>query len=762
MTVRQRSWLLPFAALFVAFGILCGRTADSPLIPLLACLAAFAAILLVRGALRFAACMALSLALGSLTAQGAWHPALPPEGDYFVRGIVSDTVRRGNFGQVRVYLSDVSLNGRPLSSGAYWTFYLDEENEVLPEGLLPGQEAAFTASLYIPSGRVNPDGYDFREELLRRGVSVCLYGRDGLFFSSPSFFSFAGSAAALRKRLSSGLAEVMGEDAGGYASALLLGNRSLLPSEDHAAFARLGIAHILSVSGFHTGILVLLLSALFRLLRLDQRLRFVLYACILLLYCLLCGMNAPVLRASLLLLLSLGGKLLNRPRPGLHLLCAVMICMLLLSPVQLTGISFQLTFGAMLGLTLILPRLERLCPFRRKLPRRLWSMTAVALAAQFGILVPELYFYHRLPLLSLLVNVPASLFSTVLIILDWIVLLLLPLPFVCAVPAAAAKLLTGLFVSGVRTLSAIPGISLWVRASGVWTLLGILPVFYALSPLFVPSRRRRFACLLVGISVVCVSLWPLPHRDTEYIQFSVGNADAAVLWDRDYVCVLDTGEDDGVVSGFLHRNRLIPDAVILTHLHTDHAGGLQSLLDNGIPIRLLYLPEGAEDQDIRQEFRDLLSGLQASGTEIRTLARGDILPLPSGSLNVLWPESGGVRPGQDANHYSLAALLSLHGVTLLQTGDLSGTYESYAAVSADLLKAAHHGSVSSTSESFLSVVDPQAVLLSCKTIRRTDSFSERTGGIPVWSTAAGGALTVRFFNGDFTIVPFLPDYEPGG
>ena len=758
MTPRQRAWLLPPAVLFLIAGILAGREMASPLWPLLACIPALAAILLLKGGLRFAACMALCLTLGAAAGQAAWHPALPPEGDYEVRGIISEEITEGHFGQVRTVLSDVSLNGRPLSSGAYWTFYL-EDGETLPENFVPGREVSFRASLYHPEGAENPDGYNFREELLRRGATVGIYGREGLSIAVPSSFSFSGAAASLRHRLSEGLIRMMGEEAGGYTAAILLGNRSLVPSEDRAAFAKLGIAHVLAVSGFHTGVLVFLLSGLFRLLRLRPAIRLVLYAIVLLGYCALCGMSQPVLRASLLLLLSLGGKLLNRPRISLHLLCATAILLLLLSPVQLTGVSFQLTFGAMLGITLLLPYLDSLNPFSRKFPRKLWSSAAIVIAAQLGVLLPELYHYQKLPLLSFFVNLPVSAFVTVLISLDWVILLLLPLPFLCGLPAATGAFLTNGFVSIVKSVSALPGITLWTHASTWWTLLGLIPVFYALCALFRPSRRRRLACLLGGLAVVCVSLVPWPHQGTEYIQFSVGNADAAVLWDGDTVLALDTGTDDGILSGFLRRR---PDAVVLTHLHTDHAGGLQSLVDDEIPIPVIYLPAGAEEQAVHEDILALLDQLRSSGTEIRVLSRGDILPLPSGSLTALWPEKGKTRPHQDANNYSLVSLLSLQGVSFLHTGDIDGPYESYSAVPADLLKAAHHGSPFSTGAEYLSLVNPEAILLSCRRLSRFESFSERADGIPVWSTAVHGALTVRFKDGAFTVIPCLPDTEPGG
>lgn len=760
MTVRQRAWILPPATLFLMAGILLGREMSSPLPAWLACLPAVAAVFLLRGRFRFAACLMLFLAFGAAAGQAAWHPVLPLEGEYEIRGIVSDEIRRGSYGQVRTCLSEVTLNGRALSSGAYWTFYTDDDS--LPEGLEPGREVSFRASLYHPGGAENPDGYNFREELLRRGVTVGVYGKDGLAVSSPSVFSFAGVAAAWRGRLSAALIREMGEEAGGYTSALLLGNRSLVPSEDRAAFSRLGIAHILSVSGFHTAVLVMLLAALFRILKLRQSLRMILYGAVLLAYCALCGMNPPVVRASLLLMLNLGGKMLNRPRIGLHLLCAAAVFMLLLSPVQLTGVSFQLTFSAMLGLTLVTPYPDSLNPFHRKIPRRLWSSAAVVFGVQLGVLLPELYHFQKLPLLALLVNLPVSVFSAVLLTVDWLILLLLPVPFLSRLPAMAGTWLTSLMVGGVRELSSLPGITLWTRASTWLTALGIIILFFSLCLLFPLRCRTRFLCLVSGLLVVFVSLIPLPHNGTEYIQFSAGNADAAVLWDRDRVLVMDAGLDDGIVSGFLRRNRLTPDAVILTHLHSDHAAGLKSLLDDEIPVPVLYLPSGAEDQQIDAGILALLDRMRASGTEFRELSRGDSLPLPSGSLTVLWPEKGRTRPGQDANNYSLVSFFALQGVAFLQTGDITETYESYSAVQADLLKAAHHGSRFSTSPDFLSAVDPRAVLLSCEKLSRANEFSERAGGIPVWSTAESGALTVRFSDGAFTVVPFLSESDSGG
>ena len=755
MNIRQRSWLLPAASLFLMAGVLIGRRSVLPWFALIACVPFLFAVILSRGWFRYVACLLLCTALGTAAGSLGWHPTVPPVGDVDVTGVISSEIRTGSFGQYRMDLSDVTLNGTSFSASAYWTFYAKED--LSAEELQPGRMVSFRAELYHPDGADNPDDYDFREELLRRGITVGLYGYDGLTVSDPSFFSFAGITASVRHRLTAELIARMGEESGGYTAALLLGQRTLVPAEDREAFARLGVAHLLSVSGFHVGILVGLLALLFRLLHLKPGLRFALYAVLLGFYCGLCGMSQPVVRASLLLLVGFGGKLLNRPRTGLHSLCAVLCVMLLISPVQLTGISFQLTFAAVLGITLITPGINRHNPFRRKFPRRLWESCSVVLGAHLGILLPIMAHYQKLPLLGLLISIPFTAYASALIALDWIILLFLPVPGLSDLLTGLGSAATSLMTDTVRALAAVPGITVWTPSPTIVTFIGLLLVFFALCAMLRFSRSVRITLLAVGTALFVWSLFPAPHNATEYIQFSVGNADAAVLWDRDRVIVMDTGLEDGVVSSYLRRHRMIPSAVILTHLHADHVAGLRSMINDEIPIPLLYLPAGAEDQLIHEDVAALLAELRASGTEIRYLSKGDEIALPSGSLTVLWPEAGKTRLSQDANNYCLVSLLRLNGVTMLQAADITGEYEMYSAAAADILKAPHHGSAKSSSPEYLSAVSPEAVILSCKSLSRHEDYRSRLPeSAALWSTARSGALTLRFEPNQVTIIPFKP------
>lgn len=757
LTLRQRGWLLPPAAVALLAGVFVGRASSQLLFSVAGSILAFAAVLLLKGRLRFVACIVFAFVLGSLAGFLGFHPSLPPEGDYRIGGVISGEITDGSFGQVRVPLSSVTLDDQPVSGGAYWTFYIDErKDEKKPDDLFPGKYVSFQGSLYHPEGAVNPTVFNYKEYLLRKGISFGVYGDENLQIHDPDFFSYLGFVASIRHRLSEALQHSLGGEAGYYASALLLGNQSLISSEDHDAFRNLGIAHILSISGLHIGILIGALALVFQLLNLKQSLRLFLYAVILFFYATLCGLNQPVIRAALFTLLSVEGKILNRPRSGIHMLSAVMIITILFSPVQVIGPAFALTYSAMFGLLWSLPWLERLNPFRNKIFSWIFESMIINLGVHIMCFVPVLYFYQRISLLSLLVSIPAMAAFSLLIQLYWIALILLPISQFISGPLSW---LTGILLYIVRN---IPKPTLWLPSANVLSVTGVILVLIGLCAFVRLSGKIRIPLIAAGIAVTVISLLPHQHTTTEYIQFSEGNADAAVLWDQDTIIVIDTGDTDNQISDYLRSHRLTPDLVILTHLHSDHAGGLDALAKEQIPIHTICLPAGAELQKIDEGILDLLKQYHDNGTEIRYLSRGDVIPLPSGTLTVLWPEDGRVRSGQEANHYSLVSRLTLKGTSMLLTGDLSGAYEMYAAAPAGILKASHHGSASSTSPEFLSAVSPDVILLSCKADARTEAFMDRTGFPDVWSTSDCGAVTVRFEEGGYTVVPYLSPVVSGG
>lgn len=745
---------MPCAALLMMAGIALGFQAPTSAMPMLCVSAALAGLLLLgRRRTRAAGCLLLTFLLGAALGIRTANPTLPPEGDAQVTGVVAGEVDfREEKGQVRVILRDVTLNGERIASGAYWTYYL-KADENIPDFLTPGARISMTAEVYHPQGQRNPHGYDFRQALRQKNILIGLYGAAKLQ-ALPDGLSLYGLAARFNHRMAQTLRDVCGEEAGQLASAVLLGMRDEVPDEEQEQFRRLGIAHILSVSGFHVGVLVALLALLIMPVK-HRRLRMALTLPILLAYAFLTGGNAPAIRAVLLWAIVCWGRIRHKRVLMLHVLCASAMIQLLFAPAQLFSASFQMTYGVMAAICGITAQIAPNAQKKRGWKGKILSLLSVSAAAQFGVLLPELYWFGRVPLLGIAVNVLLVTGMNVLLLLDWVTLLLTPIPWLAALPGAATRAVSEGFLHLVNALGRFAP-TLWTRQPDAWVVLGWLLVFAALLP-FGKSRNRwqnrkkRLPMLAAGAVLMATILLPAPFSGTEYMQLDMGDADAAVLRQEKHVLVVDAGEYGGDLASYLCAEHLPVDLLVLTHLHSDHAGGVRELLDEGIPIRRCVMPSGALEADFDEEVLPLLVRMEANGTVIETVHRGDILQWAEGKLTVLFPPEG--FSASNANDGSMALLVEAEGVKLLLTGDLSARYGQYAAVSADVVKAAHHGSKNGTTQAFLDESAPFAVLVSTKRENAADYLRGITDA-DVYSTLESGAIIIRMADGHFTIEQF--------
>ena len=732
-------------------GIALGFQAPTSAMPMLCVSSALAGLLLLgRRRTRAAGCLLLTFLLGAALGIRTANPMLPPEGDAQVTGVVAGEVDfREEKGQVRVILRDVTLNGERIASGAYWTFYL-KADENIPDCLTPGARISMTAEVYHPQGQRNPHGYDFRQALRQKNILIGLYGAAKLQ-ALPDGLSLYGLAARFNHRMAQTLRDVCGEKTGQLASAVLLGMRDEVPDEEQEQFRR---PHILSVSGFHVGVLVALLALLMMPVK-HRRLRMTLTLPMLLAYAFLTGGNAPAVRAVLLWALVCWGRIRHKRVLMLHVLCASAMIQLMFAPAQLFSASFQMTYGVMAAICGITAQTAPNAQKKRGWKGKILSLLSVSAAAQFGVLLPELYWFGRVPLLGIAVNVLLVAGMNVLLLLDWVTLLLTPLPWLAALPGAATRAVSEGFLRLVNALGRFAPM-LWTRQPDAWVVLGWLLVFAALLP-FGKSRNRwqnrkkRLPMLAAGAVLMATILLPAPFSGTEYMQLDMGDADAAVLRQEKHVLVVDAGEYGGDLASYLRAEHLPVDLLVLTHLHSDHAGGVRELLDEGIPIRRCVMPSGALTADFDEEVLPLLARMEENGTVIETVCRGDILQWAEGKLTVLFPPEG--FSASNANDGSMALLVEAEGVKLLLTGDLSARYGQYAAVSADVVKAAHHGSKNGTTQAFLDESAPTAVLVSTKREYAADYLRGITDA-DVYSTLESGAIIIRMADSCFTIEEF--------
>ena len=722
----------------------------------------------------------LFCAAGLLWAQQWLYPTSPQEGAYAVAGRVygEPTVRTES--RVTFLLGQVTLNGEVQPGKAYCTLYV-YGNEELPM-LFDGAQVQFRGRVYHPSGKSRAHDFDFRMWMYQNRLHYGITGIQSLQVeNTPETASWYDVASRVRVGMRNALTKVMGEEAR-LAMAIMVSDREGLREDENQAFQKAGIAHVMAVSGLHMAIVSGAMLLLLERLRVRRSLQLVLVSSMMLAYCMVSGFSAAAVRATVMAALVLLAKRVRRkPDPLITLSVAAML-VLLWNPLQLFSAGFVLSFSAVSGIFLFYPVLlqgmgrGRKTAYKRRALERTkpkstvfsWllkgfghpaEILAVSLSAQLGVLLPTAAYFHMLPSYGVLINMLIVPFIGILLPLYFVTLALSPLPYLGLGIGWLARQGTRGLLWLVRLLADLPYASIRVASAPVSIVCGAVLCGVLASRYFRGKRKVRLAAIGITVVVALAGAYLLRPPELRYIQLSVGQADAALLMDGKSTIAIDVGEFGTATSDYLLAEGRNLDALFLSHLHRDHAFGVNDLLDMGIAIKQIYLPEGAKRQQLDEAARALLVRLAMEGIPVTELAAGQEVRYNRIALKTLWPWEGKVRPGQDANHFSLALAIDFDGYTIFSAGDLTGEYENYAAIPCDVLKVSHHGSGGSTGEVFLSTTSPRLALISSgagerrlpspETLKRLENRN-----IPFYRTDETGDITLTVRDGKLWLTTY--------
>ena len=506
----------------------------------------------------------------------------------------------------------------------------------------------------------------------------------------------------LRRRLLRSMGSLDPESPGrGLVEALVLGRSDRFPEDWKRALRRLGLAHVLAVSGLHVGLLAGLLWLVGR--PLPVRLRVTLALAVVWTYGAVVGGRPSVRRAVLMVSVLLLTRLLQRPPDAGNSLALAVLGLLLQSPSLVWDLAFQLSVAATAGILFLGPRLAAWW----ELENRWWGRgLAAGLAAHLVTLPISVPAFSQLPvaapLLSLLVVPWTSLALTLALLcsafgmlVPWSVNAMGAVLDVAAAPFGLLALLP------LTPLLSIP----LVLDFGVALCLAVL-----LTVLLRWGRRGGWLALALTAGLV----WVPRSRGTEVILLDVGQGDSVLLRDAGGALLVDGGGwREGDFGGRVLKPALAGqgirslDVVIVTHPDRDHCGGLEDLR-HYLRIDELWIGPGWSDAPCIAALLSSLSG------KVKILWRGDTVRWRHWSFRVLHPQPG--RRGS-RNNRSLVLVAQAWGHRILLTGDIDATIEdellrTNEPLGAEILKVAHHGSRSSTSEVFLDAVWPRWALIS--------------------------------------------------
>lgn len=582
-----------------------------------------------------------------------------------------------------------------------------------------------------PPGQRNPKGFNYRAYLQRRGIynvmsvqpySIKKIGVGELSYIRSLIYTIKSRAEAVFDRY-------VGDEEGALVKTMLLGQKWLLPFEVQRDFQVTGLSHVLAISGLHVGFIAAALSSVARLLSLTKKQAFVFQVCLLCFYCAMVGAAPSVVRAAVMAALLLGGKAVGRQPDMLNNLFVAAFSILLFRPLDLFDVGFQLSFAAVIGIILFVERFESWFKF---LPRWMAAGLSVTLSAQLGVWPLIAYHFNAFSAIAIIAN-PILVPLAGLIVLMAFALMVgaLVIPLVGNLLGPPVKFLCFLLIKANGILAAIPWAFIRVVSPSTFFLVCYYLALWILSPEKPGWVRQPFVwCGIMAVSLLLVGiLTPLLDNALEIVFLDVGQGDCIYIKTPDekhilidgggrnegYTGTFDVGED--IVVPFLLKNGVGHlDLVIMSHAHDDHIGGLVAVLEN-IPVRAFMEYPPGEETDNYIRLKELMSrkgiknihaycGLSYRvGRDVR--------------LEVVYPCIEGGQPqwlfDKGDNNRSLVILLRYGDATVLFTGDIEADVEKHLSkgwnLPIDILKVAHHGSNTSSTDEWLEAVRPQLAVI---------------------------------------------------
>jgi competence protein ComEC len=542
--------------------------------------------------------------------------------------------------------------------------------------------------------------------------------------------------------------------------ALIFNRKDGLDRDLRESFARAGMIHLLAISGFHVGVVMLWATVLLRLIRVGRQRAIAGAVLVVLSYVALLGWPPAATRAVILAALYAVCRVRQRYVPSSALVATTCLVMFAADPWVVAKPGAWLSVAAFCGVLVLDAWAVRVFgggwlvrTFAGSLGATL--TTAPLTAMLFGVV----------SLVGLVINLVAMPLTALALPAVFASVLVAPIvPALGAALAASGGVLLGLLRALAGAGAAVPGGAIdqvpgvsaglpWVAllGAGVW-LLG------RRNTLEETGRRALWVCLLVLWGTLIPSLWSprsaggsdlalhfldVRQGDGALVRTPGGNwvaIDGGPRSDR-----WDAGRE--VVVPFLRRHGARRLAVmVLSHADADHLGGVPSILES-LPASLVLDPAAAPASALYLAFLDELLG---ASVRWRPGRRGDHFELDGVTFTVIHPDTGWSGWGHSVNEDSIALLVEYGDFSALLTGDIGYPVEHQLAGSigpVDVLKVGHHGSNGSTGDDWLRETRPSVAVISVGQNRYGHPAPEvldrlRRRQVSVWRTDREGTVTV--------------------
>lgn len=577
----------------------------------------------------------------------------------------------------------------------------------------------------------------------------------------------------------------------GIIGAIILGDKTDLDSDIKELYSVSGIAHILAISGLHISFIGM---AIYRLLR--RRFRFLFSAAVsipvVLSFGIMSGFGISTIRAIIMFILKIIGEVLGRKYDAITAISLAGLVLLVQNPFVVCNSGFQMSFGAIIAIVLILPIVEEILNTDNKIIKVISANFTISL-----VMNPILAWnYYELPTFSFLLNIVVVPLMSVVIVSSIVGIfcscimfgfgkavifpgcgILELYTFLCNVinKNSVASIVVGqpkvtiIIVYYAILLVVLFGLknirTKYTRAEKERNIIkketGLVLEKKAKKERRIKGQnvKLRLACI-VGFLLLNCLIYYIPNPGFYITFIDVGQGDGILIHGDNGTKVMVDGGSTSEKQ--VAKNCIVPylkaegigtiDYSIITHTDKDHISGILEILENNnsnrIRIKNLVMPDINMKDDT---YNELIEKAKLKKINVLYIKKGDTLSLGKTKIKCIYPET--TTTASDKNDYCTVLSVKNKTSKILLTGDISKEIEEKIKDDIEenytVLKVAHHGSNYSSSEKFLKKVNPKYSIIS---VGKNNSYGHpgnetmerlrKQGGV-IYRTDEKGGITIR-------------------
>lgn len=625
----------------------------------------------------------------------------------------------------------------------------------IPQPVLEaGDNVSLTGKLSEAPSQRNPGEFDYKKYLEIQNITkiFLVSGYDNVRIISKNNLSFFYQDLLFPSKIFAlnSIDKNFTGDESAYLKGLVTGERSNITSEMKDAFINAGVMHLIAVSGLNVAYIIISLTLILLLFRIQLFTRTIIVIIFLIFYCMFTGSPASIVRATIMGILVLLAILLERRINFYNIIGTAAMIILINDSKQLFDAGFILSFSATLSMALIYSVFERtiINKFRewnligKKLSLWITVLFFTSLAAQAGTLPVTALYFGKISLVSVFANIIAVPLANLSLAIGFFQISMAV--FSDYISSVISETNNILLIAQIEFIKWCASLKYSYIEISSFNIIDLICYYLVLTILLTTKYLREifFRIVLCILIISCSVIYNYDFSNNLKVTFlDVGQGDCALVETPDNKTILiDCGtltftynSGERTIAPYLKRKGINKiDLLIITHLHNDHIGGINFLLSN---FKIGKIIESG--QKFETPFTNTMDSLilhkNIPGEIVRN---GDMIDdLNNLRLYFVFPTDDfvnetGYTLNNNLNNGSVAFILKYKNVNIFFGGDIEKEgerflYDTYSGfLKTDILKVAHHGSYTSTTIPFIIKNKPDYAVISCGMYNRFNHPSD--------------------------------------